>query len=89
MNEKIEKKVAVDLIEAINNANYYADENDIAGHRFALGKVSAYLSVLDCMGHETSYEFSRKKQYGLHGTHKFERIEKVLVDNDIVYQRRA
>lgn len=87
--EKLEKTIISNLIKAINHANNYAEQNDIKSNKFCLGQVDAFLSILECIGHNVVCEFSRIQQWGTSGTHKFERIEKVLMDDKVIFVKNA
>ena len=87
--KKLEERVIGNLIEAINHANNYAEQNDIKSNNFCLGQVDAFLSVLECIGHNVVCELSRIQQWGISGTHKFERIEKILMDDKVIFVKNA
>ena len=83
--EQLEKKIIADLIEVINRANSYAEQSSVKDNAFCLGQMDAYFSVLEQLGHEVNYLYSRKLQYGLHGTHRFEYVEKVKIDDKVIF----
>ena len=87
--EKLEKRIINDLVECINRANNYAEQNAIKDNSFSLGQVDAFISVLEGMGHNVYYEYTRKKQYRLNGTHRFEIVEKVTLDNEVIFTKGA
>ena len=86
--EQLEKKIIADLIEVINRANSYAEQNAIKDNSFSLGQADAFISVLEKIGHNVFYEYSRKLQYSFNGTHRFEYVEKVKIDDKVVFVKR-